>query len=128
MRDLIKYKRIDEIVIAIYSHSTLKEAATSLDCDVRTLQRYMDNEEFRERFYEFSSLTQKAAAITLAAHLQKAVQTITELLDSPKDPIRLQAANSLLKHHDRMVSAVQVLDQIQLLKSIDRKAEAKERN
>ena len=98
MNDLMKRKKMDEIVIAICSHTTLKEAATALDCDVRTLQRYIEMEEFGERFFEFTRLTQRAAAVMLAANYQKAFQVISELLDSPKDSTRLQAANSLVRH------------------------------
>jgi HEAT repeat protein len=126
MNDLMKHKKMDEIVIAICSHTTLKEAATSLSCDVRTLQRYMEMEEFAERFFEFTRLTQRAAAVTLAANHQKAIQVISELLDSPKDSIRLQAANSLLRHYGPMVNEAQVFNQIQMIKSLIQKKEMKE--
>ena len=126
MRDLIKYKKMDEIVVAIRGHGTLKDAANSLNCDVRTLQRYMEDEEFRERFFEFSSLTRRAAAVSIAAHQLKAAKTLASLLDSPSDSVRIQAVNALLKLHGPMVADVQVLDQIQIIKSQLRKAEAKE--
>ena len=126
MNDIIKHKKMDEIVIAISSHSTLKDAATSLDCDVRTLQRYMEMEDFPAMFYEFNRLTQKAAAITLSAHQLKAMQTITSLLDSPLDSIRLQAANTLVKLRGPMINDELVSDQLQLIKTLVQKAEAKD--
>ena len=128
MNDLIKHKKLDEIVVAIRGHSTLKDAANSLNCDVRTLQRYMKDEEFREIFFEFASLTRKAAAVTIAAHQLKAAQTLASLLESPSDSVRIQAVNALLKLHGPMVADVQNIEQIQLLKSIVRKMEAKEGN
>jgi uncharacterized protein (UPF0335 family) len=126
MNDLMKHKKMDEIIIAIHSHGTLKEAAASLNYDVRTLQRYVDMEEFQERFDEFTCLTKKAATILISANQLKAVQTRIELLDSDSDSIRLQAANAILRSHDPMVYDVQVFNQIQMIKSLIQKIESKE--
>ncbi len=118
MKAIIKHKRMEEIVIAIRSHSTLKEAASSLNCGVRTLQRYMNDPEFTEVFFEFARQSRLAAVVTCAAVQQQEMLTLASHLESPSDPVSLKASTEILKMHDSMIAEAQYSEQIRLLKDV----------
>ena len=118
MNDMMKHKKMFEIVIAICSHPTLKEAANSLGCDVRTIQRHMADEEFPDIFYEVSRQTRMAAAITVAANQLKAAATMVSLLESPNDSIRYKAASAMLSLHGPMISETQFAEQLRYVKDL----------
>ena len=90
----------EEIISAIITHRTFREAAESLGISPRTITARMRSREFRSLYLYAKTDLLRAATFSLADHLSEAVDVISEIRNdqSANPAIRLQAAHSLLSH------------------------------
>ena len=89
----------EQIIAALLTHGTIKEAAAAVDLSERAIYDRMNTGEFQELYKAAKADLLRSAVLRLNSHLLKAIDTTAELMDSNggvvKPAIRLQAAQTM---------------------------------
>lgn len=92
----------EQLIAALLTHGTIKEAAASAGISERALYDRMNTGDFQELYKAAKADLLRAAVLRLNSHLLKAIDTTAELMDSHggvvKPAIRLQAAQTILNN------------------------------
>ena len=101
----------EQIIAALLTHGTIKEAAAAVDLSERALYDRMNTGEFQELYKAAKADLLRSAVLRLNSHLLKAIDTTAELMDSNggvvKPAIRLQAAQTILNSACKFASRLQ---------------------
>ena len=90
----------EEIIAALLSSGTVREAASAAGLPIRTLYDRMSKPDFQIMYREARADVLREATANLNKQVQAAVNTIAEIMtDADTNPaIRLQAAQTILKN------------------------------
>jgi hypothetical protein len=94
-----KYTRkAEQAIAAILSQPTLAEAAEVAEVSEKTLWRWLQRDDFRQRLAEAQATVFDGALITLQASASEAVACLRRNLNSKVPTIQVQAAKSILNY------------------------------
>ena len=90
----------EEIIAAMMTHGTIKEAAAAVGISPKTLYNRMDNREFKIEYAEAKADLVRQAAHTLNSKLTCAIDTIAEMMTDKEvnAAVRLQAAQTIINN------------------------------
>lgn len=99
--------RNEQIVMAVISHKTNKEAAEALHLSESQLYERMNTTEYRDLLNNTIMGQLERVAGELRDKLTVAIKVISEIAEDEDTPasIRLAAANSLMAHYGKLASA-----------------------
>lgn len=88
----------EEIIAALLSAGSMKDAASAAGLPVRTLYDRMNNAEFQTLYRSARAEVLRAAVHNLNGHIQEAITTIADVMSDQDNnaAVRLQAAQTLL--------------------------------
>lgn len=103
----------EEIIAALLSSGTIKEAAAAVGLTQRTLYERMTDGEFQVLYKSARADILRQAVHRLNAHTAAAINTIAEVMSSEdtNPAIRLQAANALLTATDKFTGRLSAAEQ-----------------
>jgi hypothetical protein len=102
----------EAVALVLASGRSVAQAATVCGAGVRTIRRWQaEDDRFRQRMQEMRTEMFSQAAGRLSGLLDKAAQTMGELLDSEAEGIRLQAASRILEHCPKKMENAPVVAQ-----------------
>lgn len=96
----------EEIVSALLSSGTVKEASVVAGLPVRTMYDRMSTRDFQIMYREARAEIIRSAVYNLTAHITEAVDTIAEIMADPTNnpAVRMQAAQTLLSNAERFTA------------------------
>ena len=111
-------KQLKAVVKLLEGHS-ITAAARESGIARKTLQRWLDLDEFQAELRARSDEAIGLAAIRLAALVDSSLSAMAEIRDSPAttDAIRLRAADALLGHALKLREQAEILARIAALES-----------
>lgn len=111
----------DELISAVLSTRTYREAAQRLGVSPNTVTRRMHDETIQERLIEARKTLLAAINNRLIQHATKAVDVLSELMNDKGAPptVRLQAADRILNHTGRLIETENLMAEIERLKNSD---------
>ena len=98
----------EQLIAALVSAGTVRKAASAAGCSESTIRNRLKDAEFRAMYEERKSL--QTAAASMLAKLEDATSAISDLMSDEGCPanVRLAAADSLLRHCLRYLSAADI--------------------
>jgi len=103
------------IIEAIACGSTKADAARLCGCAVRTVDRRLEDPEFRQKVEAFRSDVLSSSAGKLAHASRKAVASLEDLLSSQSESIRLQASKAILDSVIKITEMTKIESRVQAL-------------
>ena len=102
-------RKQDQAIAALLAHSSIPEAARSIDIGERTLWRWLQKEDFREEYRRARAEVVRHAVVRVQAGMSQAVQTLMDVMLNDEAPAssRVSAAKSML---DLGIKAVELED------------------
>lgn len=90
----------EQIIAALLTHRTIKEAAAAAGISERAIYDRMNAGSFQALYKAAKSDLMRSAAIDLQAHINAAIDTIAEIMTNKDNnaAIRLQAAQTILNN------------------------------
>lgn len=103
----------EELIAALISTGTIKEAANAAGLSERAVYERMRTGDFQALYKGARADTIRTAVTALNARLQSAIDTIAEIMESPdvNPATRLQAAQTILNHAGRFTERLQAAEQ-----------------
>ena len=103
----------EEIIAALISTGTIREAARTAGISERALYERMKSGEFQALYKSAKADTIRAAVNALNARTQAAIDTIAEIMEAQdvNPATRLQAAQTILNHAGRFADRLQAAEQ-----------------
>lgn len=86
-----------QAVLCLMAHSTIAGAAQAAGISERTLRNWLADDTFNAAYRQAQSVSMGQSLDTLLGAAHKAIETLLDLLNSPRDTVRLQAARVLLE-------------------------------
>jgi len=83
------------LALALASGVSVADAAAQADVGRTTVYRKLENPEFRRQIAEFRDRLIATALGRIADSLTRSADVLTQMLDSPKEHIRIRAARAL---------------------------------
>lgn len=112
-------KRLEDetIVAALLAEGSIKGAASSLHCTVRTLYDRMKRPAFKEIYAQAKAEILKAATAKLQGNLCGAIDTLTEIMKDPATAkqTRANCAVSILQYGARFTETTDLLDRLEAI-------------
>ena len=104
----------EEIIAALLSSGTIREAAQAAGISERALYERMKGGNFQALYKSAKADTIRAAVVSLNSKLQAAINTITEIMeDQEANPAtRLQAAQTILNNAGKLADRLQAAENI----------------
>ena len=102
----------EEIIAALISTGTIREAARTAGISERALYERMKSGEFQALYKAAKADTIRAAVNALNARTQAAIDTIAEIMEAQdvNPATRLQAAQTILNHAGRFADRLQAAE------------------
>ena len=103
-------KNDEKILAALLSAGTVRNAAAVARVSVSTIRNRLKDPEFRAMYEERKSELLQTATASMLAKLEDATSAISDLMSDEDCPanVRLAAADSLLRHCLRYLSAADI--------------------
>ena len=100
----------EQLIAALVSAGTVRKAASAAGCSESTIRNRLKDAEFRAMYEERKSELLQTAAASMLAKLEDATSAISDLMSDEGCPanVRLAAADSLLRHCLRYLSAADI--------------------
>lgn len=104
----------EEIIAALLSSGTIREAAQAAGISERALYERMKGGDFQALYKSAKADTIRAAVVSLNSKLQAAIETVFEIMqDQEANPAtRLQAAQTILNNAGRLADRLQAAENI----------------
>lgn len=104
----------EEIIAALLSSGTIREAAQAAGISERALYERMKGGDFQALYKSAKADTIRAAVVSLNSKLQAAIETVSEIMqDQEANPAtRLQAAQTILNNAGRLADRLQAAENI----------------
>jgi hypothetical protein len=116
MPNSVKEQRDERILMALACGSTIEQAATKGEVTAKTVQRRMQEPEFRKRLHMLRSEMVSRAASMLTAAALEAVKTLLSLQnENVQAAVRLGAAKAVLELGAKFRENVELEDRIREL-------------
>lgn len=108
----------EQIIQAVLSSGSQSEAARSLGLNKTTITHRMKNPEFKRKLDEAKAAYLQQAVQELRQELKSSVKTLAEVRDDKEAPqsVRIQAADTILRHACKYTEIVDIVSEIQALK------------
>ena len=115
----------EEIIAALISCGSIKEAAGVLGYTVRTVYERMKDPDFRDQYAQAKNEIVKAAAAKLQGNLCVAVDTLVAVMTDAQagNQTRVNAATAILQYGARYTEATDIIERLEAVE----KAQAIER-
>ena len=112
-------KRLEDeaIIAALIAEGSVKGAAASLKCTVRTLYERMKKPEFKELYTQAKGEILKQATAKLQGNLCGAIDTLAEIMkdeDTAKQT-RVNSAVSILQYAARFTETTDILERLEAI-------------
>lgn len=93
----------EEIIAALLSNGTIKEAAAAVNMSERSIYDRMKDREFYSLYLEVKADILREAVSNLNEHINNAIETILDIMNDEDNnaAIRLQAAQTILNNAAR---------------------------
>ena len=101
-----RHRADDRLSVLLASGKTVRDAAAETGISESTAFRRLTDPEFGQQLIQARAVLWDGALAQLTNLSGKAVATLGELLDSDSDPVRLQAAKSVLELGTKLREAV----------------------
>ena len=107
----------EEIIAALIAEGSIKGAAASLKCTVRTLYERMKKPEFKELYAQAKGEILKAATAKLQGNLCGAIDTLTEIMKDTEaaKQTRVNSAVSILQYAARFTETTDILERLEAI-------------
>lgn len=104
----------EEIIAALLSSGTIREAAQAAGISERALYERMKGGNFQALYKSAKADTIRAAVVSLNSKLQAAINTISDIMeDQEANPAtRLQAAQTILNNAGKLADRLQAAENI----------------
>lgn len=104
----------EEIIAALLSSGTIREAAQAAGISERALYERMKGGNFQALYKSAKADTIRAAVVSLNSKLQAAIETVFEIMqDQEANPAtRLQAAQTILNNAGKLADRLQAAENI----------------
>lgn len=95
----MKEKTADDILQALLTHRTIREAATAIDVSERTIYDYLKDAEFKSRYKAARDDLVSGVSNHLRERMHEAVNVIAEIMNDTetRPQVRLTAAKTILE-------------------------------
>ena len=102
----------EEIIAALLSRRTIKEAAAAVGLSERAVYDRMNGPEFKLQYQEARADLVRAAVVSLQEHLQAAIDTVADIMADPENnpAVRLQAAQTIINTQSKYVAGLQAAE------------------
>ena len=107
-----------ELVAALASGSTIREAAQSAGVGERTAYRRLENAEFRSRVQEARKAMFDQSLGTVASAGAAAAQTLRAILTASSESVQLGAARSVLELGSRLRENIELEERLSKLEEL----------
>ncbi len=112
-------KRLEDetIIAALIAEGSIKGAAASLKCTVRTLYSRMKAPGFKEQYTRAKAEILRTATTKLQGSLVKAIDTLIQVMES-KDTapqIKVNSATSILQYAARFTETTDILERLETI-------------
>ena len=93
----------EQLIAALLSHTTIKEAAAAVGLSERAVYDRMQQGEFKVLYMGAKADIVRHAVHNLTQHTQEAIETIADVMQNEENnpAVRLQAAQALLNHSEK---------------------------
>lgn len=100
----------EEVIAALLTHATVKEAAAAAGTTPRSIYSRMKEADFVAQYREARAELLREATFTINSYLTAAIQTIAQIMqDEETTPAtRLQAAQSILQHAEKFTTRLTI--------------------
>jgi hypothetical protein len=116
MANIVKEQRDERILMALACGSTIEQAAAKGEVTAKTVQRRMQEPEFRKRLHTLRSEMVSRAASMLTAAALEAVKTLLSLQNEQvQAAVRLGAAKAVLELGAKLRENVELEERIRQL-------------
>lgn len=107
----------EKILGALLAAGSVRKAAQIADVSEATIRNRLNDDAFREQYEKAKASVLSEACDSLAARLTSAVDALSSVLDSDSTPapVKVSAADSLLRHGLRYVEVANVLRRLDAL-------------
>lgn len=85
-------------IAALLAHTTLQDAATTAQCNERTLRRWLQDPDFRAALFVAEAELIDQAARRLLQLQDGAINVLDDLLTATADSVKLRTATAVLDH------------------------------
>lgn len=112
----------EEIIAALIEQGTIKAAAASLGCTVKTLYARMKKPAFKDLYAQAKGEFIKTAAAKLQGNLCGAIDVIADIMadKGTASQTRLNAAVSILQYGAKYTEAFDILERIEALENANK--------
>jgi hypothetical protein len=118
--------KIDKLVIALASGSSIAEAADAANVSLRSAERYAATGQVKSRVTEIRDRLFSEAVHVLANSASSAARAMRELIDSTDERVRLAAAKATLELGPQLAEFGDVFDRLSALEARDRERDRNE--
>lgn len=107
----------EEIIAALISCGSIKEAASMLGYTVRTVYERMKAPDFRDQYAQAKGEIVKAAAAKLQGHMCDAVDTLVHIMTDTQagNQTRVNCATAILQYGARYTEATDILERLEVI-------------
>lgn len=107
----------EEIIAALILKGSIKGAAASLGCTVRTLYDRMRKEEFQKLYSQAKGEVVRSAAAKLQGNLCGAIDTLAGIMTDKETAkqTRANCAVSILQYASKYLETTEILDRLEAL-------------
>lgn len=102
----------EEIIAALLSCRTIKEAAAACGLSERAIYDRMNGPDFTLLYQEARADIVRGAVVSVREHLQAAIDTVAEIMaDQENNPaVRLQAAQTIINTQGKFLTGLQAAE------------------
>jgi hypothetical protein len=114
----------EEIVIALIAQGSIKQAAASLHCTVKTLYNRMKEPDFKRIYTDAKADLLKTATAKLQGNLCTAIDTLTAIMTDPETAkqTRANCAVSILQYAGRFTETTDLIERLEALEEAQEKS------
>lgn len=107
----------EEIITALITEGSIKGAAASLKCTVRTLYDRMKKAEFKKLYAQAKADILKAATAKLQGNLCGAIDTLADIMKDPETAkqTRANCAVSILQYGAKFTETTDILERLEAI-------------
>lgn len=107
----------EAIITALIEQGSIKGAAASLKCTVRTLYERMKKPEFKELYTQAKSEVLKTATAKLQGNVCGAIDTLAQIMNDEEaaKQTRVNSAVSILQYAARFTETTDILERLEAI-------------
>lgn len=111
---IAKHTTDEQIIAALITHATKREAAAAVGLGMTTLYTRMKKEGFQKKYRAACRELLKNHTAAIQSHMGAAIDATREIMDDENNApqVRLNAADAILRHGMRMTEQMDILDQL----------------